>query len=140
MHEQETPELTLAATVENLAVVNKFVEDFLAPFDCSPQIRYQVDLAVEELFVNIASYAYAPGEGMATVKLAALQNPPGVQITFSDAGKPYNPLENEAPDLSLAMEEREIGGLGVFLVKKNMDSLSYEYRDGKNVLTIQKNF
>ena len=140
MPEQEATEITLAATVENLTAVNEFVASFLEPLHCSPKVQFQIDLVVEEIFVNIASYAYAPGEGMATVKIAALHNPPGVQITFSDEGKPYNPLENADPDLNLPMEERQIGGLGIFLVKKNMDDVKYEYRDGKNIMTVRKNF
>ena len=126
--------------MENLTAVNEFVSNFLASLNCSSKAQYQIDLVVEEIFVNIASYAYAPGEGMATIKIAALNKPPGVQIMFSDEGKPYNPLKNADPDLSLPVDERPSGGLGVFLVKKNMDDVKYAYRDGKNILTVRKNF
>ena len=99
----------------------------------------QVDVAVEELFVNIAHYAYAPDTGSATIRVAPRQDPKGVAITFVDRGVPYDPLAKEDPDVTLSAEERQIGGLGIYMVKKSMDDMQYEYRDGQNVLTIVKN-
>jgi anti-sigma regulatory factor (Ser/Thr protein kinase) len=93
---------------------------------------------VEEIFVNIASYAYAPGEGPAALRVERSDRPPAVTLTFRDRGLPYNPLAREDPDVSSLAEDRQIGGLGVFLTKQFMDELRYEYRDGQNVLTLKK--
>lgn len=98
----------------------------------------QIDVAVEELFVNIAQYAYAPGIGVATIRLEIQEDPFVVVITFIDNGIPYNPLAKEDPDITLSAEERPIGGLGIYMVKKSMDEVSYEYKDGQNILRIKK--
>ncbi len=98
----------------------------------------QLAIAVEELYVNIAHYAYGDEEGKATIKIGFDGEPMQVTIRFIDEGVPYNPLEKQDPDTSLSAEERDIGGLGIFMVKKSMDSMEYEYQDGKNILTIQK--
>ena len=93
-------------------------------------------MAVEELFVNIASYAYAPDTGTAEIGVDVSG---GVaETTFADSGIPYNPLKKKDPDVALSAEEREIGGLGIFMVKKTMDEMRYCYRDGQNLLTIRK--
>ena len=98
-----------------------------------------LDVAVEELFVNIASYAYVDKTGIADITIELL---PGqvVQITFRDSGIPYNPLEKPDPDITKPAEEREIGGLGIYIVKKSMDEVLYRYEDGQNILTIRKAF
>ena len=98
----------------------------------------QVDIAVEELFVNIASYAYGKEEGLAVIRLDIEKDPLTVKITFEDRGVPYNPLAKEDPDITLSAEERQIGGLGIYMVKKSMDDIIYEHKDGKNILTIVK--
>ena len=99
----------------------------------------QISLAAEEVFVNIAHYAYAPDKGRAVVRVEVSGDPVSVTITFMDHGMPYDPLGNEDPDLTLSAEERQIGGLGVFLVKKTMDDVNYEYKNGQNILTLKKN-
>ena len=91
-----------------------------------------------ELFSNIAQYAYAPGTGPATVRVETEEDPRAVILTFIDRGIPYNPLAAEDPDITAPAEERSIGGLGVFLVKKTMDDVRYEYREGRNILRILK--
>ena len=139
MGSDETRELVIDAKVENLDAVNAFVGEVLDPLDCSMKHRMQIDLVVEELFVNIASYAYGDGQGKATVRGRVQVSPPMVELVFIDEGTPYNPLEREDPDTSLPVEERGVGGLGIFLVKKNVDYIAYEHRDGKNILTIRKN-
>lgn len=131
-------ELDVKATVENLSEVQCFVEDRLASVNCSPKIMMQINIAVEEIFVNIANYAYAPKEGKATVRIEVGGDPLTVSITFIDGGKPYDPLAKTDPDVTLAAEERNIGGLGIFITKKYMDDVVYEYRNGKNVLTLKK--
>jgi len=133
-------ELVLDATIENIEQATAFMDAFLEEIDCPMRAQMQLDVMMDELFSNIAPYAYAPEIGKATVRLEQLQNPAGVSITFLDSGKPYNPLEKEDPDVTLSAEERDIGGLGIFMVKKTMDSVTYQYEDDKNVLTVLKNF
>lgn len=130
--------LTVEATDENLDRVIGFVEEALEQYDCPMKAMMQVDLCVEEIYVNIAHYAYAPEVGPATIQVDVEPEPLSVTITFVDQGIPYDPLAKEDPDVTLSAEERRIGGLGVFLVKKNMDDVKYEYKDGSNVLTISK--
>ena len=132
-------ELTIEATDENLDEVLAFVDEQLEEHDCSPKTQMQIDVAVEELFVNIAHYAYNPETGAATVRVEVSENPLSVVITFIDKGVPYDPLAKPDPDITLSAEERQIGGLGIYMVKKSMDDISYEYKDGKNILTIKKN-
>lgn len=133
-------ELTLAATVENIAVVTDFVNAELETADCPMKAQMQIDLAIDEIFANIAQYAYAPGTGMATVRFALQPDPRTAVLTFLDSGIPYNPLEKEDPDTTLSAEEREIGGLGILLIKKTMDAVEYIRTNGQNVLTVRKRF
>ncbi len=128
--------LTVDATIENLAAVTEFVDSFLEENDCPMKTQMQIDLALEEAYVNIANYAYGDETGKAEIGIS--KNGDEVTIVLKDGGIPYNPLEKKDPDTTLSAEEREIGGLGVFLVKKNMDSVFYEYRDGKNIFTMTK--
>ena len=100
--------------------------------------QMQIDVALEEIFINIANYAYQPGKGPATVRVDVTDNPLTVTITFVDHGIPYDPLAKDDPDVTLPADEREIGGLGIFMVKQSMDDVIYEYRDGHNILTIKK--
>ena len=126
------------ATAANIESVTDFVNEFLEALDCPLKAQMQIDVAIDELFGNIARYAYCPETGYATVKLKAESNPTVVEITFIDSGAEFNPLTAKEPDISKSADEREIGGLGIFMVKKTMDSLSYEYKDNKNILTIRK--
>ena len=131
-------ELTLEASLENNPKVTGFVTEKLEALDCSLKIQMQIEVAVDELFTNIASYAYAPGTGEATVRFDVQEDPKTVIITFIDGGKPFDPLAQEAPDITLSAEERPIGGLGIFIVRKTMDQVTYERKDGKNILQITK--
>ena len=131
-------ELDIEATDENLQTVMDFIDQKLEVLDCPPKIAMEIDLAVEEIFVNIAHYAYAPEIGNAKVRVEVEEEPLTVMITFIDQGMPYDPLARQDPDLTLPAEERDIGGLGVFLTKKMMDDVSYEYKDGSNVLRLKK--
>ena len=126
------------ATVENLDTVLEFVNEQLTEIECSAAAQMQIELAVEEIFVNIASYAYYPKTGAVTVQVETMPEHPEIAITFIDSGIPYNPLDKADPDITLSADERAIGGLGIFLTKKTMDHVGYEYLDGKNVLTIEK--
>ena len=131
-------ELNIEARTENLEKVQAFIGEILEEYNCSQKIRTQMDIAVEELFVNIAHYAYNSGVGAATVRVEVQEEPLQVSVTFIDNGIPYDPLARADPDVTLSAEERKIGGLGIYMVKKSMDMVDYEYKDGKNILTIQK--
>ena len=132
-------ELIVDAKTENLNTVLDFVNRQLDQYESSMKIRMQLDVAVEELFVNIAHYAYDNEMGKATIQVEVNKEPLSVIITFIDQGKPYDPLAKPDPDITLPAEERPIGGLGIFMVKKSMDNVKYEYKDGSNILTIEKN-
>ena len=132
-------ELTITATVENIEVVTDFVNEQLEALDCPMKAQMQIDIAIDELFGNIAHYAYNPEIGDATVRVEVVEEPLAVVLTFIDKGVPYDPLAKADPDTTLSAEEREIGGLGIFMVKKTMDEITYEYKDGQNILAIKKN-
>lgn len=131
-------ELTIPATVENIEKVTDFVNVQLDNIDCPPKAQMQIDIAIDELFGNIAHYAYNPETGPATVRVEVTEKPISVVITFIDHGVPYEPLKKEDPDITKSAEDREIGGLGIFMVKKTMDEITYEYKDGQNILRIRK--
>lgn len=131
-------ELTLPATKENLAKVTDFIEALLDEAGCPLKTKMQISIAVEEIYVNIANYAYAPGTGDVTVTFETAGNPRTATMRFIDSGIPYDPLAKKDPDVTRSAEEREIGGLGVFIVKKTMDDIYYEYKDGRNILTMKK--
>ena len=131
-------ELTIAATIENIETVTDFVNEQLEAYDCPMKAQMQIDIAIDELFGNIAHYAYNPEIGSATVRVEVIEDPLSVVITFIDNGIPYDPLKKEDPNTTLSADEREIGGLGIFMVKKTMDDVIYEYKDGQNILTIKK--
>ena len=130
-------ELRVDAEIENLDSVMSFIDEELEKIECPIKIQTQIDLSVEEIFVNIAHYAYKPNHGEALIRISV--NNESIVITFIDSGIPYNPLEKPDPDIKLNAEERQIGGLGIYLVKKNMDDVFYEYKEGKNILIIKKN-
>lgn len=131
-------ELELDAAAENLQELQTFVDERLEAANCPGKARMQIQLAVEEIFINIAHYAYAPEKGKATVRVEISEDPVTVTITFLDHGVPYDPLTREDPDLSLGAEEREVGGLGIFLTRRVMDDVAYEYKNGQNILTLKK--
>lgn len=131
-------ELTLAATLENIEAVTEFVNEQLERLDCPRKAKMQIDIAVDEIFSNIARYAYAPGSGDATVRVETAADPLAVIITFVDAGVPYDPLAQKDPDIGLSAEERQIGGLGIYMVKKSMDAMEYAFENGCNKLSVKK--
>ncbi|MBQ8913183.1 MAG: ATP-binding protein [Lachnospiraceae bacterium] len=131
-------EIIIEAKVDKLDEVISFIDSVLETAGCSMKTQIQIDVAVEEIFVNIANYAYDYDGGMATVRINIDDCTKRVEITFIDEGIPYNPLERTDPDVTLSVEERPIGGLGVYMVKKSMDEVTYDYREGKNILTIIK--
>lgn len=132
-------ELNIPATVENINTVTAFVDEQLESIECPMKIQMQIDIAIDELFGNIAHYAYNPDVGPATVRVEVQKDPLAVIITFIDNGVPYDPLAKKDPDITLSADEREIGGLGIYMVKKTMDDITYEYKNGQNILTVRKN-
>lgn len=133
-----TNELELEAKNDNLPQVLSFIERHLDNIGCLPKVQMQISVAVEEIFVNIANYAYAPETGKVSVRVEITEAPLSVSITFMDGGKPFNPTKKAEPDITLSAEDRQIGGLGIFMTKKIMDDVVYEYIDGKNILTLKK--
>ena len=131
---------TIDAKLENLPSVTEFVIDALESRDCPMKVTMQMELVIEEIFVNVASYAYKNDVGPVTICRSFDEEPRALNLTFADSGTPYNPLEHKDPDTSLGAEEREVGGLGIFLVKKNVDEIFYKYEDGQNILTVKKFF
>jgi len=131
-------ELNISATVENIPVVTAFVDEQLEALNCPLKAQMQIDIAIDELFGNIAQYAYNPDIGSATVQVEVSEDPLAVIITFIDGGIPYDPLKADDPDITLSAEDRPLGGLGIYMVKKSMDAIIYEHRDGKNILSIKK--
>lgn len=132
----ETKALRIAAETDKLRDVLSFVDGLLEENDCSMKAQMQIEVTLEELFVNIAHYAYPDGPGEAEIRVRFVDG--YVEITLIDSGIPYDPLAKPDPDVTLPVEERAIGGLGIFMSKKLMDDISYEYKDDKNVLTIKK--
>ena len=130
--------LEVDAVTDMLPEVQTFVEEHLEALDCPMKTMMQIDVVVEEIFVNIAHYAYEQGIGKATVLVETCNDPISVKITFMDQGLPYNPLAREDPDVTLKAQDRSIGGLGIFMTKKLMDDVAYEYKDGQNILTLKK--
>ena len=131
-----TKMLEVDAKKENLDEVNSFVMNYIEPYNVSSKILMQLELVIEEIFINIASYAYRGGDGKALIYLSLDNNV--LKIEFRDKGVKYNPLERKDPNINASAEEREIGGLGVYLVKKNVDSISYKYESDSNILTLTK--
>ena len=133
-------ELTIDATEGNLAAAQEFVESVISGTDCPMKTQMMISLAVEEIFINIASYAYAPETGDAVIHVETDPDADKVRIILEDWGVPYDPMSREDPDVTLSAEDRQIGGLGIYMVKQSMDNVEYEYKDGKNILTLEKKF
>ena len=131
-------ELTLEATLESLPRVTAWIDEQLEALECPMKAQMQIDVAIDEIFGNIAHYAYPDQTGSATVRFEHDAAANMVTITFIDQGVPFNPLENADPDTTLGAEDRQIGGLGIFLVKKTMDEVSYRFCEGKNILSLKK--
>mgnify|MGYP000121496398 CR=1 FL=1 len=136
--EVDLKSITEEAKIENIAVITDFVNSILEANGCSAKVQMEIDIAIDELFGNIAHYAYNPETGPATVRVEVTEAPISVIVTFIDHGVPYDPLKKDDPDITLSAEERDIGGLGIFMVKKTMDEITYEYKDGQNILRIRK--
>ncbi|MEG1524861.1 MAG: ATP-binding protein [Clostridia bacterium] len=128
--------LVVPAEVDRLDQVMQFIAVVLEKHNCPAAVETYLTMAVEEVFVNIVNYAYDEGVGDVTLDADVCEQ--AVTIRVTDCGKAYNPMEKSDPDITLAAEKRQIGGLGIYMVKKLMDEVSYAYADGKNCLTIIK--
>ncbi len=134
-------ELNVKATLENLHTVLGFIEENLELVECPMKIAMKIVVCVEELYVNVASYAYEGVSGDCRLELVVDDATPNrVNITILDEGKPFNPLEKEDPDTTLDADEREIGGLGIFMVKNIMDTISYERKGENNIIIMEKSW
>ena len=133
-------EFKIEALKENLNHVMSFVDEHLEGVDCPMKAQMQIDLCVEEMFINVASYAYGSGKGDVIIRLEEEKDPSGISIVLVDEGMPYDPLAKADPDVTASADQRRIGGLGIFLVKKNMDNISYRREGNKNVFRMTKLF
>lgn len=133
-------EITIKAIMENYDKLQDFVDGILDEVGCPLKVQHQMNVILDELASNVIRYAYNPHIGDLTVQIDVEDNNAAVSLTLLDSGTPYNPLEKPDPDITLSVEERPIGGLGIFMVKKMSDDVSYEYEDGKNTLTIRKSW
>lgn len=131
-------EIKMQACVDKLNNALAFVEEYLEQQGCPMKQQIQIAVAVEEIFVNVANYAYPEGEGMVAIQIGMEEEPRQVAIIFRDSGIPYNPLLKGNPDVTLSADERDIGGLGIYLVRKSMDEVAYVYQEGENILTLKK--
>lgn len=131
-------DITLEADVSMLHEVESSIRRKIENVECSEPAIMELEIVVEEIFVNIASYAYAPYKGNVTIKTELVNNNESIRIQFIDSGRQYNPLVSEDPDISASVEDRAIGGLGIFMTKKLVDDISYEYKNMQNILTIVK--
>ena len=129
---------TFPAKTEALSAVLDYVEQTLQGYDCPLKVQTAVCVAIEEVFVNVAHYAYPDGEGDMTLAIGFDEPTRAITFRMTDGGVPFDPLQKPDPDITLSAESREIGGLGIFIAKKTMDSLAYAYENGENVLTMIK--
>ncbi len=130
--------LTLPAKLENLETLIDFVLSAADPLGFDQKLKYKLRLAAEEMIVNVISYAYPGTSGEVTVATDIIPEKDGISVEISDSGIPFNPLEKEAPDLTVPVKDRKIGGLGIFLLKEIMSEVSYRRENGRNILTFIK--
>lgn len=133
-------EIELDAKIANLFKVTAFVEEFAQLSGCPMEAITQLNIVVDEIFSNIAKYAYPDGAGKVKVLVEKTENPKCIRLTFIDWGIQYDPLAKADPDITLPEQERQIGGLGIFMVKKTMDSMKYTHENGQNILVLEKCF
>ena len=124
------------ADIKELDFVTAFLEEELEKAECGPKLIMTFAVALEELFVNVAHYAYPDAPGTVTIGIDTTGD--SIVVRLDDSGIPFDPVAKTDPDVTLSAEERKIGGLGIFMVKKSMDSMTYERQDGHNILTISK--
>ena len=126
------------AKIDALSDVLAFIEERLETWNCSMKVQMAICVAIEEVFVNVAHYAYKGGDGDVEFNISFDEKTRDVTFQMIDGGVPFDPLKKEDPDVTLSAEDRKIGGLGIFITKKTMDEVSYVYENGKNILTMIK--
>lgn len=131
-------EISIVAIMQNSDLVVDFITDILDSIDCKVLIKNQILITVEELYANVAKYAYAGRIGMVTIRCALIPERQLMIIQFADAGKPFNPLLHDEPDIKAGLRERKVGGLGIFIAKKSVDKIMYHHKEGKNIVTLVK--
>lgn len=131
-------DLKLQAGKDTLYTVLDAIEAKLIENGCRDSVKTEILIATEEIYMNIANYAYGGKTGEVVVQMEVSRSPRICRIAFQDKGSPYNPLDKEAPDISLSVEERDVGGLGIYMVKQSMDRVEYRYEDGSNILIFEK--
>lgn len=136
MEEYRSAKIKVCAEIDKFESVLNFINEKLEENGCGMKFITQSVIAMEEIFVNVAHYAYPNSTGECEIELKLYKDK--VVFTVSDSGIPFDPLAKEDPDITLSAEERKIGGLGIFMVKNIMDEVSYEYSNGKNCLTMSK--
>ena len=130
---------SLEAKIDNNERFTDFLNEELEALECPEKARMEIDTAVDEILANVASYAYGDGTGPVSLRISSEDEPRAVIIRFTDSGVPFNPLDKEVPDtITLSADDRPLGGLGIYLVRKLMDDVTYEHRDGKNILSLKK--
>ena len=129
---------TFPAKVEALSDVLGFVDQVLESYECPMKIQTAICVAIEEVFVNVAHYAYGEREGDMTLSIGFDEESRNITFRMTDKGVPFDPLKKPDPDITLSADKREVGGLGIFIAKKTMDSIGYAYENDENVLTMIK--
>ena len=135
---EENASIRVAATPEGLDSGMAFLEEALGKVDCANEPKWQLKMAMEEILMNILTYSYPDSDGEIDLCLKLKEDGRVFSATITDSGVPFDPLETEEPDVHMPGKERKAGGLGIFLVKKTMDLMEYEYKDKKNILRIEK--
>lgn len=135
---EQTQVLRLQASDETMYTVLDAIEQQLDEYSCEESIKTELLIAAEEIYINIAHYAYGGETGEAIVQIQIEEETGICQIIFKDKGIPYNPLEKEDPNIHLSATERGIGGLGIYMVKQTMDNVEYQYLDSYNILKLEK--
>jgi len=131
-------EITVEAVTDSISKVTDFVDDALDRIGCPPKANAQIDICIDEIFGNIARYAYGAEKGSATVRLDFDEEERLLSLTFVDSGTPFNPCDVPEPDTTSPLAERPIGGLGLFMVRKMVDSMEYQRQEPFNILTLRK--
>ena len=129
--------ITLANDIAEISRLNQFVEEMEEEFSLAPDITFNLNLVLEEAVVNIINYAY-PKEEHQFIYISAKRYENSIVIVLTDSGKEFDPTLAPEADITLSAQEREIGGLGIFLIRHIMNEVKYERIDGKNILTMEK--
>lgn len=130
--------LQVAQVIENLHKITEFVSADLKDRGCSPTVIRKISVVIDEVFGNIVFHGDRRGDGTVTVLEEFEENPPAIALTFIDQNAPFDPLGKADPNTRLPAGKRRIGGLGIFMVKRTVDQIDYEYKDGSNILKIKK--